>query len=978
MGVQGEMQGGQAVETVTRKKMWVISGTHWDREWRYTADQSLLRLTDLMDELLRILESNPDYACFHLDGGTVVIEDYLAVRPENTERLRKLMRERRVISVPWYTLPELNTVAPEATIRNLLVGKRSADAFGGGMSTGYTATSYGQISQMPQIYHGFGCTTAMSYRGTNKYQVPPICHWESPDGTRIYHIRCFDEVTRNNWFYFPHYELVLGKDPRDLRLKYHKDNIPIHMADETLYGCAFQVLQENYAYNEDPEKMRSAIRHLAQLTEPQRIGRNLLALDMEDNAIPYYLMTKLLQALTAVQDEYNFELGELDDYVAECLAAVNDEELPVQVGEMRYAAIIAGYNGLLGATHSSRVKLKLLNHQAERELIAVAEPLSALSAMLGGEYMRSLLDRAWLSLLKNHAHDSICGAAIDEAHEDMLFRFRNTRQLANETSRKACEQLWTRIDTARNFSGDDLTITFFNSQLMPRTGVAPAIIDTPIADFGDVFIEPCTGAGPILEGIDVDELITYNYFDIIDEQGNNVPYAVTEKEEIKIEAECKLDSNAVAYDLVRHRMLIDVDVPPLGYRTYALRPRKREYIHDPKVGDDRPLLATSEGTLENEFLAVRINPNGTFDLTDKETGKVTPGMHYFVDNGNVGNTHQKKAPLRDEAITSLGCAARISLVENNKLRGAWRIELALRIPAGADLDGRNRLHETVELPITTFITLRKGSQRLEIKTRFNNQARDHQLRVMFPTDINTDYAYAEAPFDVVKRAIQWQVTAENHEGHFPFQPMQNFIDLTDGQRGLALLSKGLREYEVVDDKRRTLAITLMRGHRAYMLANKGLMTPEEYAKNPGQHSLGEFEMEYALHVHAGDWQQGGVVNEAIDFNTPWRIVQGVPVEGRLPVTQSLITVTPNDCIHLSALCQAEDGNGFILRVWNSADRGIETAITTALPIREITKVRMDETETLQTLARVGEAFTLNLRGKEIATLRLLIEREEHA
>ena len=666
MGIQVEARGdGMAgVAAPVRKKMWVISGTHWDREWRYTADQSLLRLAQLVDDLLTILEENPDYTCFHLDGGTVVIEDYLAVRPENAGRLRKLMRAGRVISVPWYTLPELNTIAPEAIIRNLLVGKRWGDDFGCGMTTGYTATSYGQISQMPQIYHGFGCNTAMSYRGTNKHQVPPICHWESPDGTRIYHIRCFDEVTRNNWFYFPHYELVLGKDPRDLRLKYDKANVPVHMADETLYECAFQVLHENYAYNEDPEKMRAAIRHLAQLTEPQRIGRHLLALDMEDNAVPYYLMTGLLQALNGVQEEYEFALGTLDDYVAHCLEAVQAQELPVQYGEMRYAAIIAGYNGLLGATHSSRVKLKLLNHQAERELIAVAEPLSAMSALLGGEYLRSLLDRAWLGLLKNHAHDSICGAAIDEAHEDMPYRFRNTRQLAHETSRRACEQIWSRIDTARNFTGDDLTITFFNTQLMPRTGVTPLIIDTPITDFGDLFIEPCTGAGPILEGIDVDQLITYNYFDIIDEQGQNVPYTVTEKEEIKIEAECKLDSNAVAYDLVRHRLLLEVEVPPLGYRTYALRPRKRAYLLAPQVGERSPLLASTEGTLENEFLALRINGNGTFDLTDKAR-KVIPGMHYFVDNGSVGNAHQHKKPLRDQAITSLGSAARISLVENN-------------------------------------------------------------------------------------------------------------------------------------------------------------------------------------------------------------------------------------------------------------------------------------------------------------------------
>ena len=159
-----------------KKKIWVISGTHWDREWRYTADQSLLRLSELMDDLLKILEEHPEYVCFHLDGGTIVIEDYLAVRPENEKRLRDLMSAGRIISVPWYTLPEMNTVAPEALIRNLLIGKGMAQDFGKCMKTGYTATSYGQISQLPQIYAGFGLNCAMTYRGTNKFQIPPICH----------------------------------------------------------------------------------------------------------------------------------------------------------------------------------------------------------------------------------------------------------------------------------------------------------------------------------------------------------------------------------------------------------------------------------------------------------------------------------------------------------------------------------------------------------------------------------------------------------------------------------------------------------------------------------------------------------------------------------------------------------------------------------------------------------------------------------
>ena len=953
-----------------RKICWVLSGTHWDREWRYTADQSLLRLTQLVDDLLDILESTPEFTCFHLDGGTIVIEDYLAVRPENKDRLQRLMQQGRVISVPWYTLPEMNTVAPEALIRNLLVGKRTSDEFQGGMLTGYTATSYGQISQMPQIYRGFGLQAAMTYRGTNKYQVPPICEWRAPDGTSIYHIRCFDEMTRNTWYFFVHYELVLGKDPRDLRIKYDKANFPVHMADEQLYEVAFQLTHVDYDYNRDPEKMCAAIRHFMTVGEAQAIGQHILALDMEDNAVPFFQLPAMLRDLNQVQDTYDFRLTPLDEYVTAVIKDVQGQPLPVHEGEMRYGAIIAGYNGLLGSTHSSRVILKLLNHAAERELIAVAEPLSALCGLLGGEYPTRLLDRAWLNLLKNHPHDTICGAAIDEAHADFPTRARNTKQLSYETSRRACEQLWAQLDTAGPYTGEDLTLTFFNSELFPRRGVLPAIVDTPVADFGDLFIEPCTGAGPILEGIDVDELITYNYFDIIDEEGNKIPYTVVEKEETKIEAETPLDSNAVFYTVDRHRMLLDVDIPAMGYRTYALRPRKREYLHHPKTGDDRPLIATMEGVLENGFLKVEIAPNGTFTLTDKLTGKIMPGQHFFVDNGSVGNAHLHKKPLRDAAITSLGNAARLSLTENNKLRATWRIDLSLDIPAGADLDGRNRLHETVSFPITSWITLRKNSRRVEIKTRFDNPARDHQLRVLFPSDVQTNVVDVESAFDVVRRPVQWLVTAENHEGHYPFQPMLNFIDLSSNEGSLAFMSKGLREYEVIDDARRTIAITLMRSHRAYMLANKGKMTPEEYDRNAGQHSLGVHEMEYAIMPHTGDWRDGSVMLEAYDFITPWRILQGVPHAGSQPVTQSLLSVTPHQHVRFSAFCQSEDGAAYILRVWNSADTPVTAHLSSPLPLTRIDKIRMDEVEVLEPLTADAHGWILPLRAKEIATMRL--------
>ena len=946
----------------------VISGTHWDREWRYTADQSLLRLVELIDDLLNILEKNEDYKCFHLDGGTVIIEDYLSIRPENADRLANLIKSGRIQTVMWYTLPEMSSVSPEALIRNLLIGRRLGNKFGGVMKTGYTATSYGQISQLPQIYAGFAMKTAMSYRGTNKHQVPPLCLWESPDGTRIYHIRAFDEVTRTNWFFFPHYRLVLGKNARDLSTKWNEDDWPVHMADEKLYETAFQLKNGKFDFNTDKQEIISAISHLVKQASPQAIGDNILALDLEDNAAPYSNLPDMIKAMNAAQQDYHIKQSSLDEFVESALGDVKDSDLKIIKGEMRFTAIEAGFNGLNGATHSSRLPLKLMNDEAQLELINVAEPLCAISSMLGGNYEISLLNRAWLKLLKNHAHDSICGAAIDLAHKDNPARFRAVTAIAGECSRKACEDIWIKLDTKSAFKPGDITLTFFNTLPIERKAIESVIIDIPKPNYGDSMTENWTGLGPIIEDFDPDKLISYFYFDIVDENGNEIPYELLEKENIEIEVEQKLDSSAAAYSIQRNRVLLDVTIPALGYRTYALRPRTRKYIFAPKPGADRKLIAASDGILENEYLKIKINPNGTFDITDKDTGKNIQGMHYFHDNGSIGGSHVNETPLRDYTVTSLGSCADITLSENNSLRATWKVNLQMTIPASANLDGRNRSEKMTALPISTFLTLSRGSRRLEIKTSVSNAARDHRLRLMLPTDIKTDYVYADAPFDVIKRQIQWNDTAENAEAHYPFNPMLNFAGLSDDNSGISFLSKGLNEYEVLDDHRRTLAVTLIRTTRQYMAANKGLFTPQEYARHTGQHCLGDIDFEYAVYMHQGKFVAGKAILQAQDFKVPQRIIQGVPKPGTLPASSSFITISPNEHIHISALYKTENADGYILRLWNSHHEPVQAEIETSIEFKSISKISMDQQRQEGQLIKKANRWLLPLRKAEISTL----------
>ena len=51
-----------------KKIFHIISHTHWDREWYVTFEQFRMRLVDLVDNLMELLEKDDEFKYFHLDG----------------------------------------------------------------------------------------------------------------------------------------------------------------------------------------------------------------------------------------------------------------------------------------------------------------------------------------------------------------------------------------------------------------------------------------------------------------------------------------------------------------------------------------------------------------------------------------------------------------------------------------------------------------------------------------------------------------------------------------------------------------------------------------------------------------------------------------------------------------------------------------------------------------------------------------------
>lgn len=141
-----------------------VPHTHWDREWYEPFQVFRHRLVPQLDRLLAILESDAT-ARFTLDGQAAAILDYLEIRPENTERVRRLVGRGQLSVGPWLILLDEFLCSGETIVRNLRLGVSAARRFGGAMSVGYLPDMFGHIAQMPQILSRSGLHTAALWRG---------------------------------------------------------------------------------------------------------------------------------------------------------------------------------------------------------------------------------------------------------------------------------------------------------------------------------------------------------------------------------------------------------------------------------------------------------------------------------------------------------------------------------------------------------------------------------------------------------------------------------------------------------------------------------------------------------------------------------------------------------------------------------------------------------------------------------------------
>jgi mannosylglycerate hydrolase len=383
------------------------------------------------------------------------------------------------------------------------------------------------------------------------------------------------------------------------------------------------------------------------------------------------------------------------------------------------------------------------------------------------------------------------------------------------------------------------------------------------------------------------------------------------------------------------------------------------------VDRNAPRVSARGTTLESDQLVVRAEPDGTVLVEDQRIG-LTVRAHDLVDEGDRGDLYHfdpvgARVRPRD---------ARVTLVEAGPLRAKLRIDLAFDLPVSLSVDRKERSTTTRPTLITTLVTLLAGERRVEFVTTFDNQTFDHRLRALFhlpfsPLRLDVDHGLA-----VVTRPLDPQTLGAGSERPASTGQHHGFCDVTDERRGVALMSRGLPEHELILEKADPiLGLTLLRsvgwlsrGDLSVIDHAAGPMVP-----TPSAQELGAHRFEYALLVHEGDWRQGGVTQEARRYAAPPMIVSPSG-EKSVPSGRSLVEVVP-EAVVVTALHPSATSSGLVVRLLNTSSEKVTACLRPALPFSTAHKTDPLERR-LEALERTDDVVFLTLKPWQIATVVL--------
>ncbi|HEN2074710.1 TPA: alpha-mannosidase [Enterococcus faecium] len=856
-----------------KKKVYIISHSHWDREWYMAYEQHHMRLIELIDDLLELFEVDPSFNSFHLDGQTIILDDYLQVRPEKRQAIQQAINEGKLRIGPFYILQDDFLISSESNVRNMLIGMEESRKWGTPVMLGYFPDTFGNMGQTPQLMKQAGISAAAFGRG-----VKPIG---------------FDNQVLEAENYSSQYSEMWWKGP-----------------DQTaIFGLLFANWYSNG--NEIPVEKEAALAFWKQkLADAEQYAstNHLLMMNGVDHQPVQKDILKAIHLANELFPDYEFIHSNFTDYL-EAVQKDVPEDLGSVEGELTSQETDGWYT--LANTASARVYLKQWNTKVQRQLENITEPLATMAYEVSGNYPHDQLDYAWKTLMQNHPHDSICGCSVDSVHREMIPRFEKADEVGKYLAQDSLEQLTAAIDTT-GFPKDSFPFVIVNTAGMDKTGEAEITIELERKRFAEGIPEQ------LYQEL---ENLPKRKYHVETKSGATIP-AILSEETVQFGYDLPKDRFRVPYMARMIKVTLPLEnMPAFSWETFAL------VEGEAKAEEKETMIHQSGRIIENGPLHLTIEKNGTITMEDRKNKRKLNNLHIFEDIGDIGNEYIFKQPFCDQPILSSNKEnSEVKVLVDTPEIAKISILQEMEIPVSADerlekeqqmvVEFRYRKAERSKekriLQIKTIMTIRKDSKKIDFETTLDNQMKDHRLRVLFPTKLHVEHHEADSIFEVVKRPNHVSKSWENPTNP---QHQQAFVNIHDEEYGVTVGNFGLNEYEVTEDGQ--IAVTLLR--------SVGELGDWGYFPTPEAQCLGEHRFNYSIELH-GPEEKFSTYLHAYAAQIPFSTQQIKHHEGTLISKQQYLTIK-SETFAITALKRSKFSDKVVVRGFNMSSHLEKLEIT---------------------------------------------------
>ena len=823
-----------------------VPHTHWDREWYEPFQVFRFRLVEALDQVLATAEADPDFR-FTLDGQTAAIEDYLEIRPENTDRIRAIVASGQLALGPWLILLDEFLCTGETIVRNLQLGWSGAEKLGGAMPVGYLPDMFGHVAQMPQILARAGIDHTAFWRGVPGRVDGHAFRWVAPDGSSV-------------------------------RAEYLFDG----------YGNALDVLLV-------PDEIPRALRDYQELTSERWGDDPILGLVGTDHMAPNPELMNWVRRFTTA--EYPISVATLSEYVHSL--EPRDDLMAVE-GELRSHA----RGNILPGVISIRLGLKEAMATSER----ILDEAERLAARWSEQDFAPFLELAWRKIIESTAHDSVVGSGTDETVDQVAARLAEAGQIARSVRdgvlRELAQPLPSDTYLVANVLPYDRTVFVDVEVASPDENLA---VIAELADGTRLSVQEI-GRSPVVLGderMDASQLVRVlrrihrrelfgQDIDTYTIEPNKLTFQVAE-----VPRTPEFDLLALRAELVaaaaahpgewevhtlaepRRRVLVEVPTPASGSNAFRVLQGESAHAEHP--------VSSSENAIGNGLVTAHVGADGLVDVTGVD-GTVLTGVGRLVDQGDRGDSYNF-GPLADDTVVTDPTRVDVETVESGPVRSVVKVTRHYELPAGLAADVDNRLGETTEVAVDTLVEVRSGEPFVRFSVSFVNPVGDHRLRMHVPLPEPVTGSASEGQFAVTERGL----IGEGGWGEFPIPtyPAMGFVSAG----AATVLLKHATEYEIVENGT-GLALTLVRAVGSISV-NLHPLRDEPAASEipiPGGQELGTPVLaEFGIIASQRGWQDAGAVRLAEEFRSDGLIVRGAQRTGSVvPIAARGITVDSRD------------------------------------------------------------------------------------